>query len=55
MILFALVNRAVAVYDAVTNAVDDRLSANVLGFDVALEVSPSLQNPRTECVFSRRF
>jgi hypothetical protein len=55
MTLFAVVNRAVAVYDAVRSSVDDRLSTRILGFDVALEVSPSLSNPRTECLISRSF
>lgn len=55
MTLFAIVNRAVAVFDAVRSSVDDRLSTRVLGFDVALEVSPSLHNPRTECTFKCSF
>jgi hypothetical protein len=55
MILFAIVNRAVAVFDAVRNSVDDRLSTRVLGFDLALEVSPSLHHPRAEWTIKRSF
>jgi hypothetical protein len=55
MILFAIVNRAVAVYDAVRNSVDDKLNTELLGFKVHLEVSPSLQRPRAECVVKRSF
>jgi hypothetical protein len=55
MVLFAIVNRAVAVFDAVRNSVDDKLSARVLGFDVAMDVKPSLHHPRAECVFKRAF
>ncbi|MFH1842367.1 MAG: DUF5683 domain-containing protein [bacterium] len=55
MTLFAIVNRAVAVFDAVKNSVGDQLTTNILGFEVEMEVSPSLQNPRTECVITRRF
>jgi hypothetical protein len=55
MILFAIVNRAVAVFDAVRNSVDDKMSTRVLGFDVAMDVRPSLNHPRAECVFTRKF
>ncbi len=55
MFLFAIVNRAVAVFDAVRHAVDDRLSARVLGFDVALEVDPSPGHTRSKCTFKHSF
>lgn len=53
--VFAVINRVVAVYDAIRHSVDDRLTGDVLGFRVRMEVSPSLQNPRTGCVISRSF
>jgi hypothetical protein len=55
MILFAIVNRAVAVFDAIRNSVDEKMSARLLGFDVAMDVRPSLHHPRAECVFKRNF
>ncbi len=55
MVLFSIINRAVAVFDAVRNAASDGLAANVLGMDVAVEVSPSLFDPTTTLVVSRGF
>ncbi len=55
MTFFAIVNRVVAVYDAVRNSVDDKLQGEVLGFHVEMSVSPSLRHPRTGCTFTRRF
>lgn len=55
MTLFAILNRVVAVYDAVRNSVDDRLKGEVLGFRVEMDVSPSLRHPRTGCTFTRNF
>ncbi len=55
MILFAIVNRAVSVYDAVRNSVDDRLNYNVLGFHVKFDVEPFLHHPRAEFVATRNF
>jgi hypothetical protein len=51
MILFAIINRAVAVFDAVRGggAPDDQpgtVGARVLGADVALEISSPLPSPR---------
>jgi len=53
--LFAILNRVVAVYDAVRHSVDDKLNGEVLGFNVKLTVDPSLRRPATGCVVSRRF
>lgn len=55
MTLFAILNRVVAVYDAVRHSVDDQLNREVLGFNVELTVDPSLRRPATGCVVSRRF
>jgi hypothetical protein len=55
MTLFAILNRVVAVYDAVRHSVDDKLNGQVLGFNVKLTVDPSLRRPATGCVVSRRF
>ena len=55
MILFAILNRAISVYDAVRHSVDDKLSGEVLGFKVDLDVSPSLHRPRAQCAFKRSF
>jgi len=56
MLMFAVINRALSVIDAVTNAgKDDYLSMNVLGMNMAVEVSPSLVKPTTQLVFSRKF
>ena len=55
MILFAILNRAVSVYDAVRHSVDKTLSPEVMGFKVDLDVSPSLSRPRAKCAFKRSF
>ncbi len=55
MILFAILNRAISVYDAVRHSVDDKLSGEVLGFKVDMDVSPSLHHPRAQCAFRRSF
>jgi hypothetical protein len=55
MTLFAILNRVVAVYDAVRHSVDDKLNGEVLGFNIELSVDPSLRRPATGCVVSRRF
>jgi hypothetical protein len=55
MILFAILNRAVSVYDAVRHNVDKTLSPEVMGFKVDLDVSPSLSRPRARCAFKRSF
>lgn len=55
MTLFAVLNRVVAVYDAVRHSVDDKLNGELLGFQVELTVNPSLRRPATGCVVSRRF
>ena len=54
MVLFSIINRAVAVFDAVRNAASDGLAANVLGMDVAvdsdltlsMELSPTFGDSR---------
>ncbi|MFN2370558.1 MAG: DUF5683 domain-containing protein [Candidatus Krumholzibacteriia bacterium] len=57
MILFAVVNRAVAVYDAVKGAGDrpGTLEAEVLGLDLNLGVVPSWRDPGARCTFARSF
>lgn len=57
MILFAVVNRAVSVFDAVTGAGrdGDLAHARVMGLDVALQLQPALANPGARCVVSRGF
>ncbi len=55
MTLFAILNRVVAVYDAVRHSVDDKLNGEVFGFNIELSVDPSLRRPATGCVVSRRF
>jgi len=57
MILFAVLNRAVSVVDAVIGAGSDDqpLAAEVLGMQVELRLSSSLLNPGAGCVVSRRF
>jgi len=55
MTVFAIVNRAVSVYDAVRNAGKDMLSTEIAGFQVKLDIDSSLRNPGTGCVFSRTF
>jgi hypothetical protein len=57
MILFAVLNRAVSVFDAVIGAgkVADATHARVLGLDVDLRLQPALTDPGARCVVSRRF
>lgn len=57
MILFAVVNRAVSVVDAVLGAgqPDGALETQVLGMNLGVEMLPSLRNPGAQCVVSRRF
>ena len=57
MILFAVVNRAVSVVDAVLNAgkEDGLLETEVLGMKVELEMLPSFQDPGARWVVSRSF
>ncbi len=55
MVLFAVINRVVAVYDAVRNSVNDKLNQDILGFHVQMKVTPSLRHPATGCVISRKF
>ncbi len=57
MILFAVLNRAVSVFDAVTGVRGDGelARARVLGLDVALELEPALADPGARCVVSRGF
>lgn len=60
VILFAVVNRAISVYDAVRNAGPREpnaavLGAEVLGWEVAVEVKNSWRDPGTCCVVSRSF
>jgi hypothetical protein len=57
MILFAVLNRAVSVFDAVTGAGrdGDLAHARVLGLDVALQLHPALSDPGARCVVSRGF
>lgn len=61
MILFAVLNRAVSVFDAVMGAgkhdgADGNVAqARVLGLDVGLQLSPALADPGARCVVSRGF
>ena len=57
MILFAVVNRAVSVVDAVLNAGQDDgiLETEVLGMNVGLEILPSFTDPGARWVVSRSF
>lgn len=57
MILFAVLNRAVSVFDAVTGAGrdGDLAHARVMGLDVALQLQPALSDPGARCVVSRGF
>lgn len=57
MILFAVVNRAISVVDAVLNAEapDGKLDTEVMGMNLGVEMLPSLRNPGAQCVLSRRF
>ena len=57
MILFAVLNRAVSVYDAVRGAgrSADEAHARVLGLDVELQVIPAWSDPGARCVVSRSF
>lgn len=57
MILFAVVNRAVSVVDAVLNAGKDDgvLETEVLGMNMELEMLPSFRDPGARWVVSRRF
>ncbi len=57
MILFAVVNRAVSVVDAVMGAGKDDplLGADVLGMNIQVEVAPAWRSPAARCVISRGF
>lgn len=57
MILFAVLNRAVSVFDAVVGAGrhDGNAQARVLGLDVELQVDPVAPDPYARCVVSRGF
>ncbi|MFO7652523.1 MAG: DUF5683 domain-containing protein [Candidatus Krumholzibacteriia bacterium] len=59
MILFAVINRAVSVYDAVRNGgsggSEPTLGADVMGWNVALDVAPVWDAPTSRCVVSRSF
>ncbi|MBK7046145.1 MAG: hypothetical protein IPH48_06420 [bacterium] len=57
MILFAVLNRAVSVFDAVLGAGHngDVVQASVLGMDVELQLQPALRDPGARCVVSRSF
>ncbi len=57
MILFAVVNRAVSVVDAVMGAGKDdpTLGTEVMGMNVRLEVAPVWTSPAARCVVSRSF
>lgn len=57
MILFAVLNRAVSVFDAVMGAGRDGnvAQARVLGLDVELQMQPALSDPGARCVVSRGF
>ena len=57
MILFAVLNRAVSVFDAVVGAghLGDAAHASVLGLDVELQLQPALTDPVARCVVSRSF
>lgn len=57
MILFAVVNRAISVVDAVIGAGNKpgALQTEVLGMNLEVEMLPSWKNPGAQCVVSRRF
>lgn len=57
MILFAVVNRAVSVFDAVRGAggKPGTLETEVLGMDLSVGVVPSWRDPGARAVFSRNF
>ena len=57
MLLFAVVNRAVAVVDAVmgAGAPDGVLETEVMGLNLQMEMLPSLHDPGAQCVITRRF
>ena len=57
MIMFAVVNRAVSVVDAVLNAGKDDgvLETEVLGMNMELEMLPSFKDPGARWVVSRSF
>lgn len=57
MILFAVVNRAVSVVDAVlgVSPADGKLETEVMGMNLGLQMLPSLRNPGAQCVVSRSF
>ncbi len=57
MILFAVVNRAVAVVDAVLGAGKDQglLGTEVMGMNLDVEMLPSFRDPGARCVISRSF
>ncbi len=57
MILFAVVNRAISVVDAVIGAGSKPgvLEAEVLGMNLEVEMLPSWSNPGAQCVVSRSF
>lgn len=57
MILFAVVNRAVSIVDAVIGAgkVDGQLETEVLGMNLSLGMLPSWQDPGARCTVARSF
>jgi hypothetical protein len=57
MILFAVVNRAISVVDAVLGAgqADGKLETEVLGLNIGVEPRMSWQDPGAQCVISRSF
>jgi len=58
MLLFAVVNRAVSVVDAVLGAGKSKpggLETEVLGMNVEVDMLPSLRDPTARCVISRSF
>jgi len=57
MILFAVLNRAVSVFDAVVGAdrIADAAQARVFGLDVEIQLNPALVDPTARCVVSRGF
>jgi hypothetical protein len=57
MILFAVLNRAVSVFDAVVGAgrLADAAQARVFGLDVEIQLNPALADPSARCMVSRGF
>ncbi len=57
MILFAVVNRAVSVVDAVIGAgrTDGVLETEIMGLNLEMEMLPSFRDPGARCVVSRSF